>query len=242
MAKPIMLILVGGAPMPRSDELPASLRTLALHNAVTISLETFDTDVTELIQHTQGRIDTPNVVLKSQKFNLSRRARGPDVSRLQTNGNQLREPPKPIFVSFSKHDQAAALEILGRLEAADLKCWISCRDVPHGYDYQDAIVDALDTAGAMVLVFSKNANNSAEIKRELALASANSLFVLPVRIENAEPTKGFKYQLVNCQYVNLFEDRDTNMTLVVDTLKKHLQSIVKSSPLGPGPYNNRSTT
>jgi TIR domain len=141
----------------------------------------------------------------------------------------LLQPNKNIFVSFSKQDQAAALEILGRIESADIKCWISCRDVPRGRDYQDAIVDALDTAGAMVLVFSNNANNSEEIKRELALASAKRLFVLPVRIENAEPTKGFKYQLATRQYIDLFEDREKNMTLVVTTLQKQLQASLNPS-------------
>jgi TIR domain len=134
------------------------------------------------------------------------------------------KPPKNIFVSFSKQDRAEALKILTRLEAADLKCWISCRDVPHGHDYQDAIVEALDQAVAMVLVFSKNANNSAEIKKELALASENKLFVLPVRIESAEPTKGLKYQLATRQYIDLFEDREKNMTLIIATLQKQLQS------------------
>ena len=77
----------------------------------------------------------------------------------------------------------------------------------------------------MVLVFSKNANKSEEIKREMALASAKRLFVLPVRIEDAEPTKGFKYQLATRQYIDLFADREKNMALIVDTLQKHLQSI-----------------
>jgi hypothetical protein len=149
-----------------------------------------------------------------------------DSHRFQANFLDvgLLQPNKNIFVSFSKQDQAAALEILGRVEAADLKCWISCRDVPRGSDYQDAIVDALDQSGAMILVFSKAANNSEEIKTELALASARKLFVLPVRIEAAEPTKGFKYQLATRQYIDLFEDCEKNMTLVVTTLQKQLQA------------------
>jgi hypothetical protein len=149
--------------------------------------------------------------------NIERSVRQPiesDSNRFRANflDAGLLQPNKNVFVSFSKQDQAAALEILGRIEAADLKCWISCRDVPRGSDYQDAIVDALDQSGAMVFVFSKAANNSEEIKRELALASARKLFVLPVRIEDAEPTKGFKYQLATRQYIDLF------------TLQKQLQS------------------
>ena len=155
----------------------------------------------------------------------------PDSNRFRANflDVDLQNPNGNIFVSFSTQDQAAALEILGRIEAADLKCWISCRDVPSGSDYQDAIVDALDQSGAMVLVFSKNANKSEEIKREMALASAKRLFVLPVRIEDAEPTKGFKYQLATRQYIDLFADHEKNMALIVNTLQKHLQSIRNKS-------------
>ena len=155
----------------------------------------------------------------------------PDSShfRAKTADVELLNPNQNIFVSFSKQDQAAALEILGRIEATDLKCWISCRDVPRGRDYQDAIVDALDQSGAMILVFSNNANKSEEIKRELALASAKRLFVLPVRIENADPTKGFKYQLATRQYIDLFEDREKNMALIVDTLKRQLSSNLNSN-------------
>ena len=173
-----------------------------------------------------------NFVRKSGKINrIASQPIKSDSHRFQANFLDvgLLQPNKNIFVSFSKQDQAAALEILGRMEAADLKCWISCRDVPRGSDYQDAIVDALDQSGAMVLVFSKAANNSEEIKRELALASARKLFVLPVRIEAAEPTKGFKYQLATRQYIDLFEDREKNMTLVVTTLQKQLQASLNPS-------------
>ena len=166
---------------------------------------------------TDGKIDR----MVSQPINNRFHANFLDVD--------LQNPNVNIFVSFSTQDQAAALEILGRIEAADLKCWISCRDVPSGSDYQDAIVDALDQSGAMVLVFSNNANKSEEIKREMALASAKRLFVLPVRIEDAEPTKGFKYQLATRQYIDLFADHEKNMALIVNTLQKHLQSIRNKS-------------
>ena len=130
----------------------------------------------------------------------------------------------PIFVSFSSRDQKEALEIVDRLEAASIKCWISCRDVPHGDDYQDAIVTALETVKAMVLIFSKHADSSKEIKKELALASENGLFVLPVRIDDTKPTKGFRYQLATRQYIDLFPTRENNMQLVIDALRRHLAS------------------
>lgn len=133
--------------------------------------------------------------------------------------------PKPhIFVSYSHYDQQAALEIVNRLEAADLKCRISSRDVPRGEDFQDAIVTALEKAGAMILVFSQHADNSQEIKKELALASDHGLLVLPVRIENIEPTRGFRYQLATRQYIDLFENPEQSMALIIKTLRNHFDA------------------
>ncbi|MGB6538548.1 MAG: toll/interleukin-1 receptor domain-containing protein [Xanthobacteraceae bacterium] len=131
--------------------------------------------------------------------------------------------PRPhTFVSYSHYDLPAAAEIVSRLEAANLKCWISDRDVPRGEDFQDAIAAALEKAGAMILVFSQHADNSKEIKKELALASDHGLLVLPVRIENVEPTRGFRYQLATRQYIDLFENREENMGLIITTLRNHL--------------------
>jgi hypothetical protein len=123
-----------------------------------------------------------------------------------------------VFISFSSEDKESALDLVQHLEAAGLRCWISARDVPFGDDYQDAICDAVDSAHAMLLLFSSNANKSREIRKELALASERDLFVLPVRIENVEPTKGFKYELATRQYIDFFEDRVAALKLIIKAL------------------------
>ena len=58
----------------------------------------------------------------------------------------------------------------------------------------------------MILVFSSNANNSAEIKKELALASRHNLTVIPVRIEDVAPSGAFDYELAPRQWIDLFGD------------------------------------
>jgi hypothetical protein len=57
-----------------------------------------------------------------------------------------------------------------------------------------------------VLVFTDNANNSAEIKKELALASQNKLAVIPARAEDVVPTAALAYELATRQWINLFQD------------------------------------
>jgi hypothetical protein len=176
-----------------------------------------------LLKSTAAQQDEPT---PQQPTAAGVRAMRPDAETSNRPG--ARKGPRAgashVFVSFAHEDRAAALKILEQLERARLRCWISTRDVPRGGDFQDAIVDALEQASAMVLVFSQNADNSNEIKKEVALASHAGVLILPVRIENVEPTKGFRYQFVTRNYIDLFEDHDQNMKLMIEVLRKHQQA------------------
>jgi hypothetical protein len=113
---------------------------------------------------------------------------------------------KKVFISSSSKDAKVAQAICSALEARGHGCWTSGRDVPPGENYQGAIVRAITNAGAMVMVFSTNANNSEEIKKELALASQSHLMVVPVRAEDVLPSEDFRYELATRQWIDLFED------------------------------------
>src|SRR5688500_19543962 len=85
-------------------------------------------------------------------------------------GNQDRGSP-PVFISYATADRAEALKVCKAIERRGTPCWISLRDVRPGENYQEAIVQSLRAACAVVLVFSEAANTSGEIKKELSLAS-----------------------------------------------------------------------
>ncbi len=112
----------------------------------------------------------------------------------------------PIFISYSSKDQDIAETICRALESRALTCWISCRDVHPGENFQEAIVQALRTARVMVLVFTSNANNSDEIKKELVLAGRHRVTVVPVRVEDVVPTDAFSYELATRQWIDLFKN------------------------------------
>jgi hypothetical protein len=111
-----------------------------------------------------------------------------------------------IFISHSSKDQKVASAICAALESRGLKCWLASRDVGAGDNFQESIVNAIQSAKVMVLVFTDNANNSAEIKKELALASQNKLAVIPARAEDVVPTAALAYELATRQWINLFQD------------------------------------
>jgi hypothetical protein len=128
------------------------------------------------------------------------------------------------FISFSSKDGIAADKLRHGLELRGLSCWISSRDVAPGADFADSIVKALETSSVMVLVFSANANNSDEVKKELVLAGEYKMPVMPVRIENVLPSGAFRYQLTIRQYLDLFEDWDTNLAKLAEQVSRMVES------------------
>ncbi len=111
----------------------------------------------------------------------------------------------PVFISYATANRAAAHKACAAIEKRGIPCWISTRDVSPGANYQEAIVQALRGARALVLVFSAAANSSDEIKKELSLASRFRLPVIALRIEDVEPSDAFAYELSTRQWIDAFE-------------------------------------
>ena len=138
-----------------------------------------------------------------------------------------------IFISHSSKDHAVAQTICAALESRGLTCWIASRDVGAGDNFQESIVTAIRSAKVMVLVFSENANNSTEIKKELALASQNKVAVIPARVEDVVPAAALAYELATRQWINLFNDWESE----IETLCERIKQIVP--PRRPRRRRNR---
>jgi hypothetical protein len=124
-----------------------------------------------------------------------------------------------IFLSHSSLDRKVARLLCESLENRGFGCWIAERDVGPGENFQAAIVHAIRSAKAMVLVFSDNANNSDEIKKEMALAGQSRLIVIPARVEDVTPDAAFAYELAIRQWVDLFEDWERAIQRLVRQLE-----------------------
>lgn len=125
---------------------------------------------------------------------------------------------RPVFISYATTDRKKALSVCEEIESRGIACWISSRDVAPGENYQEAIVNAIRGAQGLVLIFSKAANTSDEIKKELSVASRYHVPVLALRITNVEPTDAFLYELSTRQWIDAFEGWDRSIDLVVDRL------------------------
>ncbi|HXQ83462.1 MAG TPA: toll/interleukin-1 receptor domain-containing protein [Xanthobacteraceae bacterium] len=123
-----------------------------------------------------------------------------------------------VFITYSSKDEKVSRTICTALENRGLPCWISSRNVKPGQNYQEQIVKAIRAAKIMLLVFTANANNSNEIKKELALASQNSLVVIPLRIEDVTPNEAFTYEFATRQWIDLFGDWENSIGRLVELI------------------------
>jgi len=140
------------------------------------------------------------------------------VSELETTGDAVPEAPRRVFVSHATTDRKQALLVCKALEDRGTPCWIASRDVAPGENYQEAIVQAIRNARALVLVFSEAANNSDEIKKELSLASRYHVPVMTLRIADVEPSDAFAYELSTRQWIDAFHDWDASIDALVGRL------------------------
>jgi hypothetical protein len=105
-----------------------------------------------------------------------------------------------VYISHSTKDREAAGEICAALEADGIRCWIAPRDIKPGEEWPLAICKAITSSEAMIIIFSKNANTSKDVANDIILAMNTGVPVVPIKIEQYEPTGKMLYYLAGQQW------------------------------------------
>ncbi len=109
-----------------------------------------------------------------------------------------------VFISHAHKDITIANAICDRLEAAQVKCWITERDIPAGENWPEATRNAIRSSRVMVLLLSENANAASHIEREIAHAFYTGRTIFPVRLTNTPLKRDFLYYLGNVRCFDAF--------------------------------------
>lgn len=144
-----------------------------------------------------------------------------------------------VFISYATEksdsskikDRHVADMICSALEAENIRCWIAHRDILPADDWQNAMIDAVEKAKLLVLIFSSNTEKSQWVMDEIALARDKNIRIIPFQIENV-PTRGvFSALRARWQWIEAF----------TPPLEKHLDRLVNAVKihLGKGtPHQN----
>jgi TPR repeat protein len=123
-----------------------------------------------------------------------------------------------VFISYTSHDKPTADAICHALEAQGVRCWIAPRDIPLGQNYAETLINAINAAKLMVLVFSGNTNSSRHVRNEVERAFNRDIAVIPFRIEDTQATGALEYFLSMPHWLDAFSP----------PLQQHLNSLVDS--------------
>jgi anti-sigma regulatory factor (Ser/Thr protein kinase) len=172
-----------------------------------------------------GNVDPDAIVMtaRCKKCNASFRVRDAVVSlpspKHEGPADQI---PRAVFLSYSSSDRTVAESVCQRIEAEHIACWMAPRDVRPGQDYGEAILNGLQSASVLVLIFSEKSNVSKHVLREVERSVHFGKTILLFRIEECKPTKSLEYFLSSPHWLDAFtgslEDHIKQLALLLRTM------------------------
>ena len=100
-----------------------------------------------------------------------------------------------VFISYANPDKVVADAICHTLEAHCIKCWIAPRDVIPGTPYARAIIQAIKESHLMVLVYSRNSNQSEHVANEVDRMFNLGNPIIPFLIDETAMSEEYEYYL-----------------------------------------------
>ena len=107
-----------------------------------------------------------------------------------------------VFISYSSEDENVVRAVSNALEAEKIRCWYASRDIPPGADWPSSIVNAIQEAQVLLLIFTDFSNSSKHVSREVNIAISDGKPVIPFKLTPNGPTEGMKYYLESVHWLD----------------------------------------
>lgn len=148
--------------------------------------------------------------------------------------------PYEVFVSYAHQDKSIADAACALLEQEGIRCWIAPRDIAPGADWGAAVINAIKSCRAVVLVFSAAANTSPQILREVERAVHLGVPVIPVRVEDVMPEGALEYHLGTVHWLDaMTPPLEAHLHRLADAL---LLLLNREREISPAPAAASATT
>ena len=124
-----------------------------------------------------------------------------------------------VYICYSTRNKDVADKTCHVLEQNNIKCWIAPRDLTSGKIFADEIQGAIKSAKLVVLVFSRDSQESKYVNNEIDLAFSKNKPILAFNIDGSFPEKKMEYYLRNCKWLEGYPNPEAALEpLVKDAL------------------------
>jgi hypothetical protein len=142
-----------------------------------------------------------------------------------------------VFLSYSSKDKPAADALCIGLEQRSIRCWMAPRDIVPGVPWAESIIDAIEGAAVMLLLFSDASNRSVQVQREVERAVHKDVPLVPVRIENVMPTRTMEYFISSQHWFDAIQPPiDQHLDRLAQAIRAHLSRRGTEGDLIPEGY------
>jgi hypothetical protein len=130
---------------------------------------------------------------------------------------------KPVFISHSAHDKAAADSACTALETAGIPCWIAPRDVIPGTSYPEEIIRGIEGSAIVLFIFTGHSNVSRAVQKELERGVNRGKVIVPFRLEEVAPSPAVDYLIANEHWLDATRTPlDESLQQLVSAVRKLL--------------------
>jgi tetratricopeptide (TPR) repeat protein len=136
-----------------------------------------------------------------------------------------------VFICHASKDKRVADAACAALEAQRISCWIAPRDILAGEEYGESIVEAISGCQIVLLIFSLDANNSPQVRREIERAVSKEKIIVPFRIEGVVPSRAMEFALGNTHWLDaLTPPVERYLVRLCDTIARLIQKHKEPEP------------
>jgi len=129
-----------------------------------------------------------------------------------------------VFISYANEDKVVADYVCTKLEENNIDCWIAPRDIIPGDKYVSSLLNAIENATVVVVIFTQKADKSQHVKTEIERAFNLEKTIIPLRMENAEPSDELQYFIGNRQWLDaVTSPLEDHIQLLVNIINNHLK-------------------
>lgn len=121
-----------------------------------------------------------------------------------------------IFISYSSEDSIVVTDLYNKLQEKSVDCWLAPENIKPGQEWEEKIVEAIESCQIMICVVSVNSNKSDHVKREVSLAAEKKMMIIPVLISSVKPEGGIKYYFHRLHQYDYSKESKDFEKLIVD--------------------------
>lgn len=112
--------------------------------------------------------------------------------------------PHEVFISYADEDKSVAEDVCAALEERGIRCWIACRNMHGGGEWESELLRAIERSSLVVLIFSRHANRSKILNCEIHSALEAEKKVIPFRIEDAPLEDSLRFRIRRVHWLDAF--------------------------------------